>query len=151
METRDDPKLDPCVNHPAPFNAADIGFAAGTDRRYAFSGRPSFKQVVSPHTPRPSFDEHGLLRPLLTRSASSISIPQLPCRGSGGDWGDLDDGDAKKRGKAVAEAVGLAGAVLRGLRTGSRPMKQPVLMISLNVAYSTAEYLIGIFTGRIGN
>lgn len=145
MEIRDDPKIDPRHNHTAPFNAGDIGFAAGTDRRYAFSRQPSFKQAASP---RPGFGDHGLLRPLLTRSASSIAIPPTPCQGGGGrHWGDLDDGDAKKGG----EVVGLAGAVLRGLRTGSRPMRRLVLMISLNVAYSTAEFLIGIFTGRVGN
>lgn len=145
MEIGDDPKLHPRHSHPLPFNAGDIGFAAGTDRRYAFSRQPSFKQATSPHTPRPSFGDQGLLRPLLTRSASCIAIPPLPCQGGGGDWGSLGDGDSEKRGK------GLAGAVLRCLRSGSRPMKRLVLMISLNVAYSTAEFLIGIFTGRVGN
>jgi solute carrier family 30 (zinc transporter), member 5/7 len=40
--------------------------------------------------------------------------------------------------------------VVRGVANGSRPMKRLALMISLNVAYSMIELLIGLFTGRVG-
>uniref|UniRef100_A0A7N0UXI9 Cation efflux protein transmembrane domain-containing protein n=1 Tax=Kalanchoe fedtschenkoi TaxID=63787 RepID=A0A7N0UXI9_KALFE len=36
------------------------------------------------------------------------------------------------------------------LRSASKPMKKLFLMISFNVAYSTVELLLGLFTGRIG-
>ncbi|PRQ51518.1 putative cation efflux protein [Rosa chinensis] len=36
------------------------------------------------------------------------------------------------------------------LRSGNRHMKRLFLLISLNVAYSTAELCIGLFTGRVG-
>ena len=36
------------------------------------------------------------------------------------------------------------------IRSGNRPMKRLVLLISLNVACSTAELLIGLLSGRAG-
>ncbi|CAK9206290.1 unnamed protein product [Sphagnum troendelagicum] len=36
------------------------------------------------------------------------------------------------------------------MRPGSRPNKRLLVLIVLNFAYSTAEFLIGLFTGRIG-
>lgn len=41
-------------------------------------------------------------------------------------------------------------SVFRILRSGNRYMKRLFLLISLNVAYSTVELFIGLFTGRIG-
>lgn len=41
-------------------------------------------------------------------------------------------------------------SVIRAVRSGNRSMKGLALMISLNVAYSTTELMIGLFTGRVG-
>lgn len=41
-------------------------------------------------------------------------------------------------------------SVIRAVRSGNRAMKKLALMISLNLAYSTTELMIGLFTGRVG-
>ena len=41
-------------------------------------------------------------------------------------------------------------SLFRNVRAGHRYMKRLFFMISLNVAYSTVELLIGLFTGRVG-
>ncbi len=41
--------------------------------------------------------------------------------------------------------------MVRIMRPGSRPNKRLLILIILNFAYSTAEFLIGLFTGRIGS
>ncbi|EEF31669.1 cation efflux protein/ zinc transporter, putative [Ricinus communis] len=45
---------------------------------------------------------------------------------------------------------GLGTSDRRVLRSGNRQMKRLLTLISLNVAYSTAELGIGLFTGRVG-
>lgn len=46
--------------------------------------------------------------------------------------------------------IGLVWAALPIIISGSRPMKRLFALIMLNVAYSTLELLIGLFTGRVG-
>ncbi|KAG8634360.1 metal tolerance protein C2 [Manihot esculenta] len=41
-------------------------------------------------------------------------------------------------------------SIFRVVRSGNRQMKRLFMMISLNVAYSTVELGIGLFTGRVG-
>ena len=40
--------------------------------------------------------------------------------------------------------------MVKAVRSGNRPMKRLALLISLNVAYSSAELMIGLLTGRVG-
>jgi solute carrier family 30 (zinc transporter), member 5/7 len=108
------------------------------DRRLAFSRQPSFRQW-DPHLPSPSPSTNPLMqrshsfRPYLARSDSNASMPLL-----------------EKSGKKDATWIALMIGVVRGVANGSRPMKRLALMISLNVAYSMIELLIGLFTGRVG-
>lgn len=44
----------------------------------------------------------------------------------------------------------LVASVFRTMRSGNRYMKRLFVLISLNVAYSTAELCIGLLTGRVG-
>lgn len=41
-------------------------------------------------------------------------------------------------------------SVIKAVRSGNRAMKRLALLISLNLAYSTTELMIGLFTGRVG-
>lgn len=41
-------------------------------------------------------------------------------------------------------------SLFRVIRSGNRYMKRLFVLISLNVAYSTAELFIGLLTGRVG-
>ncbi|EPS69961.1 hypothetical protein M569_04795, partial [Genlisea aurea] len=43
-----------------------------------------------------------------------------------------------------------ASLVRRGLRSGNKQMRRLLILISLNVAYSTVELLIGLFSGKVG-
>ncbi|KAJ3672336.1 hypothetical protein LUZ60_007057 [Juncus effusus] len=92
------------------------------DRRLAFSRHMSFRQWDPAAPPSPA-------RPQLGRSDSAIGMPLLNNDRAGGD---------ERKGTWI------------GLMNGSRPMKRLALMISLNVAYSMIELLIGLFTGRVG-
>jgi solute carrier family 30 (zinc transporter), member 5/7 len=108
------------------------------DRRLAFSRQPSFRQW-DPHLPSPSPSTNPLMhrshsfRPYLARSDSNATMPFL-----------------EKPGKKDATWIALMLGAVRGVANGSRPMKRLALMISLNVAYSMIELLIGLFTGRVG-
>ncbi|CAJ1908573.1 unnamed protein product [Sphenostylis stenocarpa] len=102
----------------------DFGFGGATDRRFAFSRQSSFQQ---PHTPI-DIPAHGLHHHLY--------------------WSARDDKpSASLRRSSLSSFVF---SVFRNVRSGNRYMKRLFLMISFNVAYSTAELLIGIFTGRVG-
>ncbi|XP_078161989.1 cation efflux family protein isoform X2 [Carex rostrata] len=110
------------------------------DRRLAFSRQPSFRQW-EPHlsSPSPSSSTNPLMhrshsfKPYLARSDSTVSVPFL-----------------EKSEKKDSTWIVLMLAAVRGVANGSRPMKRLALMISLNVAYSMIELLIGLFTGRVG-
>uniref|UniRef100_A0A7N2N6U3 Uncharacterized protein n=1 Tax=Quercus lobata TaxID=97700 RepID=A0A7N2N6U3_QUELO len=105
-------------------NSRNSDFGLGsTDRRLAFSRQASFAQS----------------KPLLSRSVSSIDIPP-----------GFDNFYGESKGPAEKLSVSLfVSSVFRILRTGNRYMKRLFLMISLNVAYSTSELAIGLFTGRV--
>lgn len=114
------------------------------DRRLAFSRQPSFRQW-DPHLPSPSpspaaspstnpvMQRSHSFRPYLARSDSNVGMPLL-----------------EKSGKKDATWIALMLGAVRGVANGSRPMKRLALMISLDVAYSMIELLIGLFTGRVG-
>ncbi|GMI64706.1 metal transport protein 5 [Hibiscus trionum] len=130
---------------PHPWNA-DLGFTNSSDRRYAFSRQPSFIQSTrDPQTPNFSNDS---TKPFLSRNVSSIDIPP--------EFYTFDhakEGVLQFKGSAAADKLSGLDSVLwvfRVMRTGNRQMKRLLIMISLNVAYSTAELAIGLFTGRIG-
>ncbi|XP_062168026.1 metal tolerance protein C2 [Alnus glutinosa] len=128
-------------------NSWNAGFGIGaSDRRLAFSRQASFDQSREPHTPI-SINLNDPAKPLLSRSVSSIDIPP-------GFFYSLDENDTfsgEGNGSADKFSVLLfVSSVFRILRSGNRYMKRLFVMISLNVAYSTAELTIGLFTGRVG-
>ncbi|WOL05307.1 metal tolerance protein C2 [Canna indica] len=117
----------------------DYGLAAD-DRRFAFSRQASFRQ----HEPQRSLS----FRANLSRSDSFISIPTSESDEHGKGFGRSATkrvGDGRK-----PSLLYWAVSVVRAISSGNRPMKRLAFMISLNVAYSTTELLIGIFTGRVG-
>lgn len=122
----------------------EFGFGA-SDRRFAYSRQASFHQVQEPRTPI-SIISNDQKKPLLCRTISSIDIPS-------GIY-PLEEGENfSTEGKDLPEKVSFFLLVLwvfRVMRSGNRPMGKLFIMISLNVAYSTAELLIGLFTGRAG-
>lgn len=99
-----------------------------TDRRLAYVRQASFNQSQlqePPHTPISIFPDESA-KPFLSRSISNI--------------------DAISHHDKYFDKF----SIFRALRSGNRQMKRLFLLISLNVAYSTAELAIGLFTGRIG-
>lgn len=62
-----------------------------------------------------------------------------------GAWNGVSEGDDDKF--SVSSFV-MSG--FRIMRTGNRVMKRLLVLIFLNVAYSTAELFIGLFSGRVG-
>ncbi|TYI98580.1 hypothetical protein E1A91_D01G224500v1 [Gossypium mustelinum] len=128
---------------PHPWNA-EFGISNASDRRYAFSRQSSFKQSI--RDPQiPSFS-NGSSKPFLSRNVSSIDIPPGFYSFDHSKEGNFDaKGSADKF--LVFDSVFWG---FRVMRTGNRQMKRLLIMISLNVAYSTAELAIGLFTGRIG-
>ncbi|KAK6232296.1 hypothetical protein SCA6_002369 [Theobroma cacao] len=128
---------------------ADFGFTNASDRRYAFSRQSSFHQSQKdPQTPRISNFSNDSMKPFLSRTASSIDIPP-----GFYSFDEVKEGLVEAKRSAVAEKLSVLDSFLwifRVIRTGNRQMKRLLIMISLNVAYSTAEFAIGLFTGRIG-
>ena len=108
------------------------------DRRLAFSRQTSFHQSA----------ENDSVKPMLSRTASSIDILQdeggSVCREEKFFWGEEKVWEEKF---SVVLFVSLA---LRIIRSGNRPMRRLLVLIFLNVAYSTAELCIGLLSGRIG-
>ncbi|KAH9673954.1 metal tolerance protein C2 [Citrus sinensis] len=99
-----------------------------TDRRLAYVRQASYNQSQlqePPHTPISIFPDESA-KPFLSRSISNI---------------DTISHHDKYFDKF---------SIFRALRSGNRQMKRLFLLISLNVAYSTAELAIGLFTGRVG-
>ncbi|KAI3868118.1 hypothetical protein MKX03_035334 [Papaver bracteatum] len=121
------------------WNNEEFGIT-GSDRRFAYTRLPSFRQSVeTPHTPISINDSS---HPLLSRSVSEIDktpftgFPKFETR-------DKDGGNR-------FSILMLLLSVFRIIRSGNRPMKRLFIMISLNVAYSSAELFVGVFTGRVG-
>ncbi|XP_057509694.1 metal tolerance protein C2-like [Actinidia eriantha] len=114
---------------------ADFGIG---DRRLAFSRQTSFHQSA----------DNDSVKPMLSRTASSIDIPQDEsegvCREEKFFLGEEKVSEEKNY---VVLFVSLA---LRIVRSGNRPMRRLLVLIFLNVAYSTAELCIGLLSGRIG-
>ncbi|KAH9737582.1 metal tolerance protein C2 [Citrus sinensis] len=99
-----------------------------TDRRLAYVRQASYNQSQlqePPHTPISIFPDESA-KPFLSRSISNI--------------------DTISHHDKYFEKL----SCFRALRSGNRQMKRLFLLISLNVAYSTAELAIGLFTGRVG-
>lgn len=113
----------------------DFSFGEGTDRRFAYSRQASMRQnaAVESHTPLPE----------LTRSMSSIDIPP------GSYFPDYRFSNSKETGDRISPFP-FVSLILGGLRSGNKQMRRLFVLISLNVAYSTAELFIGLFSGRIG-
>ncbi|XP_010058124.2 metal tolerance protein C2 [Eucalyptus grandis] len=126
----------------------EFGLGA-SDRRLAYSRQPSFRQPWEPHTPISVRRDDPAGPPLLSRSALSVDIPagfrSLAGEGEGEVGGDGGKGSSRQTGPLLS-VVSFFGAA----RSGNRYMKRLFWLISLNVAYSTAELAIGLFTGRIG-
>jgi zinc transporter 5/7 len=121
----------------------DFGFT-GSDRRFAFSRQASFQQ---PRTPiSTDSTDLGLRKPFLSRTDSSIDIP--PSVPHHHYWSGHDDKPSGSLQRSNFSSFVLS--VFRNIRSGHRYMKRLFFMISLNVAYSTVELLIGLFTGRVG-
>ncbi|XP_058098184.1 metal tolerance protein C2 [Magnolia sinica] len=130
----------------------EIGFGSGSDRRYAFSRQPSFRQHDA-HTPIPIISNESV-HPVLYRSSSSINIPPgiYPPLENESVWrghGKSSFREERSSPKNVSFPLRML-SVFQVMRSGSRPMKRLFVMITLNVAYSTAELVIGIFTRRFG-
>ncbi|KAM2568434.1 hypothetical protein TB2_008668 [Malus domestica] len=126
--------------------SADFGLGA-TDRRLAFSRQASFQQYREPpHTPVSINLNDSEATPFLFRSVSNIDVPPGAYL--------TEESDKIFGGRSVsAEKLSVLvvfESVFRILRSGNRYMKRLFLLISLNVAYSTVELFIGLFTGRIG-
>lgn len=128
----------------------EFGLGAG-DRRYAYWRQASFRQSQEPHTPISIISNNEATKPLLSRTVSSIDIPpEIYSLDYGNDniFGEEKE-SAKKRNGKISDLDWVI-SIFRVIRSGNRQMKRLFVMISLNVAYSTAELGIGLFTGRVG-
>lgn len=126
----------------------DFSFGDSNDRRYAFSRQSSFQQAsaaAEPHTPISVFPDDST-KPFLTRTVSSIDIPPTLY-----SYEKIDLVSEESR--VLDNNWSIFSLVLllyRGVRLGNKQMKKLSILISLNVAYSTVELFIGIFSGRVG-
>ncbi|KAL3533942.1 hypothetical protein ACH5RR_007463 [Cinchona calisaya] len=126
----------------------DFSFAGAADRRFAFSRQSSFHQP-SPvpeaqlHTPISISDS---AKPFLSRTTSSIDIP--PNFYSYDKVESFSDESKGLDGKFSIFSFILF--VLRSARSGNKQIRKLFVLISLNVAYSSAELCIGLFSGRVG-
>lgn len=115
-----------------------------SDRRYAYSRQSSFHQNADPRTPT-RLNSCNTPNPVFLRSVSSIDIP--PYSGNENDYNLWTDSPKSDDNLSFIELIS---SVFGVLRTGNRPMKRLFVLISLNVAYSTAELFIGLLSGRVG-
>ncbi|KAJ6300554.1 hypothetical protein OIU76_021364 [Salix suchowensis] len=129
-----------------PRNPDSVDFGLGTsDRRYTYWRQSSFhQQSQEPKTPI-SIITNDTTKPLLSRTVSSIDMP--PEIDYSFDYQNDSIFEDPKRKPLDLDSVL---SIFRVIRSGSRQMRRLFLMISLNVAYSTAELAIGLFTGRVG-
>lgn len=117
--------------------SSDVGYTAN-DRRLAYSR--SFHHSHGPRTPA--------AKPFLDRTVSTIDMPPEIYSVDGDDVFFGEGKAAAAIGKASVLRMVLV--VFGVLRNGNRQMKRLFMLISLNVAYSTTELLIGLLTGRVG-
>lgn len=130
----------------------DFGLGSG-DRRLAFSRQASFQQPQEPHTPISIHENdndnqnQSAAKPFLSRSVSSIDIPP-------GAYPEEEDNvkffGVRKSSADKLSVLLFVVSLFRVIRSGNRYMKRLFVLISLNVAYSTAELFIGLLTGRVG-
>ncbi|XP_020581418.1 metal tolerance protein C2 isoform X2 [Phalaenopsis equestris] len=113
---------------PRPWNGG-YGIGSG-DRRFSFSRNWSFK-------------------PQLLRNNSSIGIKHFEDEESWEGHGKADFAGGGNVGWKRSVLYQMA-SVLMSVRSGNRQVRRLALLISLNVAYSTVELMIGLITGRIG-
>lgn len=126
-------KLD--YDSPRSINGGDFSFGGETDRRFAFNRQSSFHQP-SPHT------SSDLTKPFLSRTVSSIDIPPNAYSNVDSFLEDSQDD--------LFSASSSLSLIYKGVRSGNKQMRKLFLLISLNVAYSTAELSIGLLSGRVG-
>ncbi|KAJ4831069.1 Metal tolerance protein C2 [Turnera subulata] len=132
--------------YPIHHHNSDFGLSP-TDRRYAFHRQSSFRQLSSPSHGSPRSPSMSAL----SSSSASASAPSLSRTVSAIDMPPeiLHRHSAESALKKPPDLNPFL-SVFRALRSGHRPMKRLFVLISLNVAYSTAELVIGLFTGRVG-
>lgn len=107
---------------------SDLGLST-TDRRLSYVRQASYNQSLPqepPHTPISIFPDESTTKPFLSPSVSNI--------------------DEVSRKDRILDKF----SIFRAIKTGNRQMKRLFVLISLNVAYSTSELAIGLFTGRVG-
>ncbi|KAI7732539.1 hypothetical protein M8C21_024145 [Ambrosia artemisiifolia] len=133
---------------PRSWNATDF------DRRFAFSRQTSFnREQQPPHTPvsiipNDYYSYNSPKKPLLSRTSSKIDIFPAPKQveyGSDRIW--MDEGFVKTESGSVLAFVF---SLVNVIRSGNRQMKRLVMLISLNVACSTGELVIGLLLGQAG-
>ncbi|ESQ48824.1 hypothetical protein EUTSA_v10020889mg [Eutrema salsugineum] len=120
--------------------SGDVGYTAN-DRRLAYSR--SFQQSHGPRTPAVT----DAAKPFLDRTVSSIDMPPEIYSVDGND---VFSGEGKAAELGKVSVLHMVWVIFGVLRSGNRQMKRLFLLISLNVAYSTTELLIGLLTGRVG-
>ncbi|CAN1133676.1 U4/U6 small nuclear ribonucleoprotein PRP4-like protein [Linum perenne] len=120
------------------------------DRRYAYSRQSSFRQQQEPRSPVSFLPNESLAKPFLSRTSSSIDMPPEVYNYSFNYHNDDVFGDSKDTAACGRNENFPAVSLFRAVRYGSRQMRRLCLMIFLNVAYSTTEFVIGLFSGRIG-
>lgn len=134
----------------------EFGLGGVTDRRFAFSRQNSFlhsPSFDSPRAPVSIVSNESVRKPFISRSVSSIDIPSVDYLQDGSDSVWTEDKLFGEKLGLFADKVSIFGfllSILRAGRSGSRLMKRLFVLISLNVAYSTAELCIGLITGRFG-
>ncbi|KAK9055444.1 hypothetical protein SSX86_026527 [Deinandra increscens subsp. villosa] len=137
---------------PRSWNAGDF------DRRFAFSRQTSFQSQPGeqpPHTPVSIIsNDYSTKKPFLSRTSSKIDIfpapkvfPQQREYGNERIWTEEGFPFSKKEENSISAFVF---SLINVIRSGNRPMKRLVMLISLNVACSTAELLIGLLSGQAG-
>ncbi|XP_021660855.2 metal tolerance protein C2 isoform X1 [Hevea brasiliensis] len=127
----------------------DFGFGA-SDRRYTYWRQSSFHhQSAEPHTPI-SIISNDTTRPLLSRAVSSIDVPPEIYSDDYESESIYEEAKDSMKEKNTLSVLCSLISIFRVVRSGNRHMKRLLVMISLNVAYSTAELGIGLFTGRVG-
>ncbi|XP_074371666.1 metal tolerance protein C2 [Apium graveolens] len=135
----------------------EFGLGGVTDRRFAFSRQASFLHSPSFDSPRTPLsivsNNESVRKPFISRSVSSIDIPSVDYLQDGIDSVWTQDKLFGEKSGLFSDKVSVFGfllSILRAGRSGNRPMKRLFVLISLNVAYSTAELCIGLVTGRFG-
>ncbi|KAJ9181194.1 hypothetical protein P3X46_009348 [Hevea brasiliensis] len=127
----------------------DFGFAA-SDRRYTYGRQSSFNhQSGKPHSTI-SVISNEKLNPLLSRTVSSIDVPPEIYSDDYESESIFETAKGSNKDKKALSVLHSVISIFGVVRSGKRQMKRLLIMIWLNVVYSTAELGIGLFTGRVG-